>query len=330
MRIGEVARRSGVSARMLRHYDALGLVTPSGRTSTGYRDYTATDVARIFHVESLRSLGLSLREVGQALDDPEFAPAELIAELKERSEVRIEREQELLARLEHIEDAGSEDWDQVLGAVAILAGLGSAKSDRRQRAALNVADGTAPVEALVESLLDEADPNVAGALRWAIVRTGTAAVASLAAAAADDDVERRRRAVFALIDLPGPESDAALAGLLRDDDLQVRSRAALELAARGDRSTVEVLIGLVVAGERDVDAADALALLAAETGTEDDVAQGLSAVAAEAPVAVRCRVAQALGEVGGRTAASALADLAGDDDEMVSRTAAYLLSVRSP
>ncbi|RAF05736.1 MerR family transcriptional regulator, partial [Burkholderia multivorans] len=36
MRIGEVSRRSGVSARMLRHYETLGLVTPSARGSNGY------------------------------------------------------------------------------------------------------------------------------------------------------------------------------------------------------------------------------------------------------------------------------------------------------
>lgn len=48
MLIGEVARRSGVSARMLRHYDALGLVRPTGRTVGGYRAYSADDVRRIF------------------------------------------------------------------------------------------------------------------------------------------------------------------------------------------------------------------------------------------------------------------------------------------
>ncbi|NUT51024.1 MAG: MerR family DNA-binding transcriptional regulator, partial [Saccharothrix sp.] len=57
---GDVSRHSGVSTRMLRHYDALGLVRPTGRTVGGYREYSAEDVRRIFHVEGLRSLGLSL------------------------------------------------------------------------------------------------------------------------------------------------------------------------------------------------------------------------------------------------------------------------------
>ena len=59
---------------MLRHYDSLGLVRPTGRTGAGYREYSGEDIRRIFHVESLRSLGLSLRDVGRALDDPGFTP----------------------------------------------------------------------------------------------------------------------------------------------------------------------------------------------------------------------------------------------------------------
>ncbi len=65
MLIGEVSRRCGVSTRMLRHYDTLGLVKPTGRTSSGYREYSADDIRRLFHVESLRTLG-ALVERGQA------------------------------------------------------------------------------------------------------------------------------------------------------------------------------------------------------------------------------------------------------------------------
>ncbi len=66
MRISELANRSGVSARMLRHYDRIGLVSPSGRTEAGYREYSQADAWRLFQVESLRSLGLGLAEVREA------------------------------------------------------------------------------------------------------------------------------------------------------------------------------------------------------------------------------------------------------------------------
>ncbi|WP_280488371.1 MerR family transcriptional regulator, partial [Nocardia farcinica] len=99
MLIGEVARRSGVSARMLRHYDALGLVRPTGRTVGGYREYSPADIRRIFHVEGLRTLGLSLSQIARALDDPGFAPATLVGDLIRKTEERLHREQELLDRL---------------------------------------------------------------------------------------------------------------------------------------------------------------------------------------------------------------------------------------
>ncbi|CAM5381565.1 MerR family transcriptional regulator OS=Streptomyces cyaneofuscatus OX=66883 GN=G3I52_07945 PE=4 SV=1 [Streptomyces cyaneofuscatus] len=48
----EVARRSGVSARMLRHDQSLGLVHPSGRTGSGYLEYSEEDIRRIFRIDS--------------------------------------------------------------------------------------------------------------------------------------------------------------------------------------------------------------------------------------------------------------------------------------
>ena len=89
--IGEVARHSGVSTRMLRHYDSVGLVRPTGRTVGGYREYSAEDIRRIFHVESLRSLGLSLRQIGRALEDPALTPSALVGDLIRWAEDRLER-----------------------------------------------------------------------------------------------------------------------------------------------------------------------------------------------------------------------------------------------
>lgn len=328
MRIGEVAQRSGVSARMLRHYDSLGLVSPGQRTSSGYREYSADDVTRIFHVESLRSLGLSLREVGQALDDPSFAPADLVAALKNRSAERIRDEQALLARLEHIDESGPDDWGQVLEAVALLSALASSTPDRRQRAALTADDRQSPVSALVDALLTEEDLNVAGALRWAVARSGADAVPALAAAAADPDVVRRRRAVAALIDISGTESTATLLEAVVDPDAEVRSGAVLELADRVDDPPVEGLVALIVDGVRDVDAADALTTLAQRTDSGDQIAQRLVEALPDDSAAVRCRVAQALGEVPGPVARAALLRLREDDDQMVANTAAYLAGLR--
>ena len=63
MRIGELSRISGISTRMLRHYDAMGLVSPERRPGNDYRDYTDADIERLFRVEGLRSLGLPLQAI---------------------------------------------------------------------------------------------------------------------------------------------------------------------------------------------------------------------------------------------------------------------------
>ncbi|MGW9039038.1 MerR family transcriptional regulator, partial [Streptomyces sp. NPDC055721] len=120
MLIGDVARLSGVSARMLRHYESLGLVRPTGRTDVGYREYASEDLRRIFHIESLRSLGLSLREVSRALDDPGFTPAELVDDLIRQTRERMARETELLTRLSRIGAAEPTGWEDVLQIVALL------------------------------------------------------------------------------------------------------------------------------------------------------------------------------------------------------------------
>ncbi|RFU43187.1 MerR family transcriptional regulator, partial [Actinomadura logoneensis] len=182
MLIGEVARRSGVSARMLRHYESLGLLRPTGRSAGGYREYSADDIRRIFHIESLRSLGLSLREVAGALDDPGFEPSALVGDLIRRTRERIAAETELLTRLRRIDSAEPADWTDVLQVVALLQALGSESPGKRQRAALAAADeAPVPVEALVEAVLDETDPHVAGALRWALARAAGGGLPLLAA-----------------------------------------------------------------------------------------------------------------------------------------------------
>lgn len=68
MRIGTVAERTGLSLRTLRHWDEVGLVTPSGRTDGGFRLYTDTDVDRILLVRRMKPLGFSLDEMRDLLD----------------------------------------------------------------------------------------------------------------------------------------------------------------------------------------------------------------------------------------------------------------------
>src|SRR3954469_3161146 len=67
-KVGEVARRAGLTVRTLHHWDAVGLVVPSERTEAGYRLYADADVKRLYRVVALRGLGLSLDEIGRLID----------------------------------------------------------------------------------------------------------------------------------------------------------------------------------------------------------------------------------------------------------------------
>lgn len=331
MLIGEVARRSGVSARMLRHYDSLGLVRPTGRSGTGYREYSGEDIRRIFHIESLRSLGLSLREVGRALDDPDFTPASLVDDLIRQTLDRIAAETELLTRLRRIGAAEPTGWEDVLQIVALLQALGSDSAGRRQRAALSsaAADRT-PVEALVEAVLSEDDPNVAGALRWALARSGDDGLALLAQGLRASQAEVRTRAVRAIAAIGNDTADALLHDALTSADVAVRRHAALALGPRGVADAVPTLIDMVLAEVNDVEAADALSALADDPVMADRIAAGLIAPlgTGTADPSTRRRLTQALAGIPGGTASRALTELAQDDDRGVALTAVYVIRLR--
>ncbi|MEV3993854.1 MerR family transcriptional regulator [Streptomyces sp. NPDC049837] len=332
MLIGDVARRSGVSARMLRHYDALGLVRPTGRTGAGYREYSSEDIRRIFHIESLRSLGLSLREVGRALDDPGFKPSQLVDDLIRQTRERIARETELLTRLRRIGAAEPAGWEDVLQTVALLHALGSESAGKRQRAALaSVEEVAVPVEALVEAALSETDPNVAGALRWALAQSGDGGLALLAQGLRSPVADVRERAVQSIAEIPADEATALLRDALTDADLAVRGCAALVLGSRGVSDAVPTLIDMIVEGMNDVDAADALHALASDPASADRIATSLVDRLANGTIETpaRRRLTQALADIPGSTTSRALADLSHDEDRGVALTAAYLLELRS-
>jgi Cu(I)-responsive transcriptional regulator len=65
--IGAASVASGVSAKMIRHYEEIGLVPPADRTAAGYRTYGPSDVHRLRFVKHARDLGFNMAEIGQLL-----------------------------------------------------------------------------------------------------------------------------------------------------------------------------------------------------------------------------------------------------------------------
>jgi Cu(I)-responsive transcriptional regulator len=67
MNIGEAARHSGVSAKMIRHYEGIGLIPKAARTYSGYRTYSGNDVHTLRFIRQARNLGFSIKQIERLL-----------------------------------------------------------------------------------------------------------------------------------------------------------------------------------------------------------------------------------------------------------------------
>ena len=99
--VGAVAALTGVSVRALHHYDHIGLVVPSVRTSAGYRGYTDADIERLHLVLVYRSVGMPLDEIRTLLDDP---TADVVEHLRRQHQLLLEQAD----RLQHTIKAAEE------------------------------------------------------------------------------------------------------------------------------------------------------------------------------------------------------------------------------
>lgn len=104
MNIGEAARASGISARMIRHYEAIGLLPGSARTDAGYRRYGPDDLQRLAFVRRARDAGFSSGEIARLLSlwQDDARPAR---EVRALAAGHLERIRQQIADLGRIADA---------------------------------------------------------------------------------------------------------------------------------------------------------------------------------------------------------------------------------
>lgn len=104
LHIGEVAHRTELSLRTLRHYDEIGLLRPSGRSDGGFRLYTEADVERIMVIRRMKPLGFSLEAMAEVLaliEEVGRLGAEADPELQDRLRGVLAEAQERRAQLEN-------------------------------------------------------------------------------------------------------------------------------------------------------------------------------------------------------------------------------------
>ena len=101
-KVGELAKRTGVSVRTLHYYEEIGLLSPSQRTEAGHRLYAAGDVVRLQQIKSLRQLGFTLKEIRDCLYRTDFSAQRVIQLHILRLRRQIELQQKLCDRLEAI------------------------------------------------------------------------------------------------------------------------------------------------------------------------------------------------------------------------------------
>ncbi|MCA1667139.1 MAG: MerR family transcriptional regulator [Thermomicrobia bacterium] len=102
MKVGALAKRTGVSVRTLHYYDEISLLAPSARSEAGYRLYAAADVVRLQQIMSLRQLGFALEQIRDCLNRGNISPLRVIEQQLAQLREQIALHHQLCDRLEVI------------------------------------------------------------------------------------------------------------------------------------------------------------------------------------------------------------------------------------
>lgn len=99
LKVGDLAKRCGLTVRTLHHYDSIGLLKPSARSDSGYRLYNRADISRLHQIQALRRFGLSLADIGDILANSGLNLATIVERQIEALDQQIAQSQALRDRL---------------------------------------------------------------------------------------------------------------------------------------------------------------------------------------------------------------------------------------
>ena len=100
LKVGEVARLTGLSVKTLHHYEGQGLAKPAGRTKTGYRLYGEEEVARLRFIKRAKLLGLTLEEIKELVSlAADCNEGEIVPSLKDVLEIQLEKTERSMKEL---------------------------------------------------------------------------------------------------------------------------------------------------------------------------------------------------------------------------------------
>ena len=158
---GELAAIAGVTVRALHHYDEIGLLVPSERSTGGHRRYCAGDVERLYRIVALRRLGMSLAAIQGVLDSDDGTLLEAVRPQLAQVEQELERWRRIRGRLTHListlersQEPSPDDLLEAMEAISMTIRLDRIYTGTGDEGETELADGTR---------VNKGDPVVEGA-----------------------------------------------------------------------------------------------------------------------------------------------------------------------
>jgi len=198
LKIGELAKRAGLTVRTLHHYDSIKLFSPSVRTTAGARLYGRSDLIRLHRVQTLKQMGYSLPDIRIVLDDTSINPLDIVLRQASVLETQALQAQVLARTLRCLAnkiafggESKSSDWLDVLEMMTIyerhltdeeIQALNDPKQGATQELSNQWRQLVTEVEAAIQQSLNPDNPD-AGALAWRWVRLVIAMTGNSAALA---------------------------------------------------------------------------------------------------------------------------------------------------